>query len=99
MQWAGVGWWQALSPIYALLLCWKPGATPSHTLPAHGLLEGLLIEPVSKERQQQCPVLLWGGDVAAGIQEGFLEVAAMGLLPESDLGGWKRKVFQAEGTA
>lgn len=47
----------------------------------------------------KCPVLPWGGDVAAGIQEGFLEVAAMGLLPESDLAGWKRKVFQAEGTA
>lgn len=44
-------------------------------------------------------MLLWGGDVAAGIQEGFLEVAAMGPLPESDLGRWKRKVFQAEGTA
>ena len=63
---------------------------------AHGLLEGL----GSKERQQQGPVMLRGRQrVAAGIQEGFLEEVAMGLLSESELGRWKGRAFQAEGAA
>lgn len=52
-----------------------------------GFLKGWEWDLASKERQQQCPVLLWEGGVAAGIQEGFLEEAAMGLLTESELGG------------
>lgn len=52
-----------------------------------GFWKGWEWDLASKERQQQCPVLLWEGGVAAGIQEGFLEEAAMGLLTESELGG------------
>lgn len=37
--------------------------------------------------------------VAAGIQEGFLEEVTMGLLSESELGGWKGRAFQVEGAA
>ena len=37
--------------------------------------------------------------VAAGIQEGFLEEVAMGLLSESELGRWKGRAFRAEGAA
>lgn len=63
---------------------------------AHRLLEGL----GSKERQQQGPVMLRGRQlVAAGIQEGFLEEVAMGLLSESELGRWKGRAFRAEGAA
>lgn len=39
------------------------------------------------------------GDEAVGIREGFLEEATVGLLSESELGGWKGIAFQAKGAA
>lgn len=44
------------------------------------------------EKQQQCPVVLQGGRVVTGIQEGFLKEAAVGLLSDSELGGWKGSI-------
>lgn len=46
-----------------------------------------------------CPVQLWKEGVHAVIQQGFLEVVAMGLLSEPELGEWKGRAFQVKGTA